>query len=82
MTGNSSKSLHISNVDEASPKLYGSFVLELSESPGYGLPVSPDHGAQTLVGVVMGYLDLLTGHDPLSFREKEDEARQAGVDVL
>ena len=73
MTGDSSKSFDVANVDEASPQFYGSFILELGESPGNRLPVSPDHGAQTLVGVVMGYLDILTGHYPLFFTEKEDE---------
>jgi len=75
VTGESPKSFEITNVDEASPKLYSSFVLEPGESPGNSLPVSPDHGAQTLVGVVMGYLDILTSHYPLSFAEKEDETR-------
>ena len=82
MTGDSPKRFDITNVDEASPQLYGSFVLELAESPGYTLPVSPDHGAQTLVGVVIGYLDIRTSHYPFAFAEKEDETRQAGVDVL
>ena len=59
MTGDSLKGLDIPNVDEASPQFYGSFVLELAKCPGYSLPVSPDHGAQTLVGVVMRYLDIL-----------------------
>ena len=77
-TSNSPKSFDIPDVDEASPQLYGSFVLELGESPGYSLSVSPDHGAQTLVGVVMGYLDILTSHYPLSFAEKEYEVRQTG----
>jgi len=62
-------------VDEASPQFYGSFVLEMGESPGYSLAVSPDHGAQTLVGIVMRYLDIRTSHYPLSFTQKEDEVR-------
>jgi len=62
-------------MDEASPQLYGSLVLEQPESPGNSLPVSPDHGAQTLVGVMMGYLDVLAGHYTLSFTEKENEIR-------
>jgi hypothetical protein len=62
-------------VDEALPQYYGSFSLELGESSGYSLPLSPDHGAQTFVGVVMGYLEILTGHYPLSFTQKEDEIR-------
>jgi len=70
VTGGSPKSLHILDVDEAAPQLYGSFVLELSESPGYSLPFSPDHGAQTIVGVVIGYPDILGGHyPPLLHRE-------------
>src|SRR5215204_1930291 len=74
-TSNSPKSFDIPNVDEASPQLYGSFILKRGESPGYSLSVSPDHGAQTLVGVVLGYLDILTSHYSLSFAEKEDEVR-------
>ena len=54
MTGDSLKGLDIPDVDDASPQLYGSFILKRGESPGNRLPVSPDHGAQTLVGVVMG----------------------------
>jgi len=80
--GHPPKSFDITNVDEAPPQLYGSFVLELGKGPGYGLPVSPDHGSQTLVGIVMGYLDILTSHYPLSFTQKEDEIRQTGGDVL
>jgi hypothetical protein len=75
MTGDSLKGLDIPNVYETPPQLYGSFILKRGESPGYSLPVSPDHGAQTLVGVVMRYLDILTSHYPLSFAEKEDETR-------
>src|SRR5215217_3248013 len=75
VTGESPKSFDIANVDEASPQFYGSFILKLGESPGNRFPVSPDHGAQTLVGVVMRYLDILTSHYPLSFTEKEDEVR-------
>jgi hypothetical protein len=45
VTGDSPKSLDIANVDEAPPQLYSSFVLELGESPGNRLPLSPDHGA-------------------------------------
>ena len=75
VTGESPKSFDIPNVDETPPQLYGSFILKFGESPGNRLPVSPDHGAQTLVGVVMGYLDILTSHYPLSFTEKEDETR-------
>ena len=70
VTSGSFKSLHILNMDEASPQLYGSLVLEQPESPGYRLPVGPDHGAQTLMGVMMGYLDVLTGLYTLSFTEK------------
>src|SRR5215216_5156466 len=81
-TGDSPKGLDITNVDEASPQLYCSFILKLGESPGYSLPVSSDHGAQTLVGVVLGYLDILTSHYPLSFTEKEDEIRQTGRNFL
>ena len=73
MTGDSPKSFDIPNVDEATPQLYCSFILKLGERPGYSLPVSPDHGAQTLVGVVMRYLDILKSLYPLSFAEKEDE---------
>ena len=75
VTGDSSKNFDITNVDEASPQFYGSFILKLGESPGNCLPVSPDHGAQTLVGVVMGYLDIRRSHYPLFFAEKEDETR-------
>ncbi len=82
MTGDSLKGLDIPNVDEASPQFYGSFILKLGETPGNRLPVSPDHGAQTLVGVVMGYLDILTSHYPLFFAKKEYEVRQTGRDFL
>ena len=47
MTGDSPKHFDITNVDEASPQFYGSFVLKLGKSPGNRLPVCPDHGAQT-----------------------------------
>src|SRR5215218_3147806 len=75
VTSGSAKSIHILNMDEASPQLYSSLVLEQPESPGNSLSVSPDHGAQTLVSVMMGYLDVLAGHYPLSFTEKENEIR-------
>ena len=82
MTGDSPKSFDIANVDEAPPQFYSSFILKPGKSPGNRLPVSPDHGAQTLVGVVLGYLDILTSHYPLLFTEKEDEARQTGRNFL
>ena len=82
VTGESPKSFDIANVDETPPQFYSSFILKPSESPGYSLPVSPDHGTQTLVGVVLGYLDILRSLYPLSFAEKEDEVCQTGRDIL
>jgi hypothetical protein len=42
------------DVDEASPDLQSSLVLQPPESPGNRLPVRPDHGAKVLVGVAGG----------------------------
>src|SRR5215217_5162866 len=82
LTGDSPKGLDVPNADKAASQFHDSFVLQLPEGSSDRLPVSPDHGTQTLVGVVIGYLDILTGHYPLFFTQKEDEVRQASRDIL
>jgi hypothetical protein len=42
------------DVDETSPDLQSSLVLQPPESPCNRLPVRPDHGAKVLVGVAGG----------------------------
>src|SRR5215208_3522374 len=52
--GSSLEGFDVIDVDEASPDLEGSLVLQPPECPGNRLPVRPDHGAKVLVGVAGG----------------------------
>src|SRR5829696_5292513 len=74
--GRSLEGLDVFDVDEASPDLECSLVLQAPESPGHSLPVRPDHGAQVLVAVASGYADLPWDLYSLALYEKEDEARK------
>src|SRR5215203_3443122 len=62
------------DVDEATPELEGSLVLQPPEGPGHRLAVGPDHSAQVLVAVTSGDADLPGNLYPLALDEKEDEA--------
>src|SRR5215208_7016610 len=72
--GSSLEGFDVIDVDEASPDLEGSLVLQASECPGHRLPVRPDHGAKVFVAVTSGYADLPWDLHPLALDEKEDEA--------
>src|SRR5215218_4283222 len=74
--GSSLEGFDVIYVDEASPDLDRSLVLQPPESPGHSLPVRPDHGAKVLVGVAGGDADLPWDLHPLALDEKEDQARK------
>src|SRR5829696_3172038 len=74
--GRSLEGFDVFDVDEASPDLEGSLVLQAPECPGHSLPIGPDHGAKVLMGVAGGYANLPWDLYPLALDEKEDEARK------
>src|SRR5215208_428020 len=64
------QSLDVCQVYPTAKHLHCSQVLQLAEGPGNSHPVRPDHGAQMLVGVVGGYLDLLAcSHLPFALAQ-------------
>src|SRR5215204_2619088 len=72
--GRSLEGFDVFDVDEASPDLQSSLVLQPPESPCHCLPVRPDHGAKVLVGVTGWDADLPWDLHPLALYEKEDQA--------
>src|SRR5215207_10370155 len=64
------------DVDEASPDLEGTLVLQASECPGHSLPICPDHGAKVLMSVACGYANLPGALHPFALDEKEDQASE------
>src|SRR5215203_7103332 len=74
--GHSLEGFDVFDVDDASPELQCSLVLQAPESPGHGLAVGPYHGAKVLVGVASGYADLSGDLHPLALYEEEDEASE------
>ena len=59
---------------------YRRLVLQVAEGAGHGCASGSDHGAQMLVGVVGGYLDLHIGsHHPFALAEHQQQASKAGT---
>src|SRR5829696_8388932 len=71
--GSSLEGFDVFDVDEASPDLEGSLVLQPPECPGHSFAVGPDHGAKVLVAVAGGYANLPWDLHPLALDEEEDK---------
>src|SRR5215211_4213054 len=74
--GSSFQGFDVIDVDEASPDLEGSLVLQPPESSGHSFPVRPDHGAKVLMSVACGYANLPGSLHPLALDEEEDQASE------
>src|SRR5215213_3130009 len=70
------------HVDQAPPEFHYILILEDPERPCNRFPVGPYHGSQTLVGVVGGYPVSRAGPPAFALYQEQDDARQAGVNVL
>src|SRR5215213_2397294 len=72
--GSSLEGFDVIDVDEATPDLECSLVLQSPEGPGHSLPVGPYHGAKVLMSVAGRDANLPWDLYPLALDEKEDEA--------
>src|SRR5215208_6046537 len=72
----------ILDVYPTAPKFHGPDLLQQGKGLGHSLALGADHGCHLSVGVAGGYLVTFSRHHSLALNELEDEARQAGGDVL
>src|SRR5215210_7294213 len=80
--GRSLQGFDVLDVDDATPDLEGTLVLQAPECPRHSFAVGPDHGAKVLVGVAGWYANLPWDLLPLALDEEEDEARKPCWDLL
>src|SRR5215208_5670963 len=72
----------ILDVYPTAPKFHGPGLLQQGKGLGHSLALGADHGCHLSVGVAGGYLVTFSRHHSLALNELEDEARQAGRDLL
>src|SRR3954470_21349356 len=83
LLGDASKEPQVRDVDAAPSQLQDPLVLQKPESTGYGYPFGSYDGPQLRVCVAVGD-DVISvaDHDPLLAYQPEEEACQAGTDIL
>src|SRR5215213_2325299 len=72
----------ILDVYPATLKFHGPGLLQQGKGLGHSLALGADHGCHLSVGVAGGYLVTFSRQHSLALNELEDEARQAGGDIL